>query len=417
MQLPIGFVQQQPPPNFRLTQRSDPPAGSHCFRPHRPPLRPTPPAPVALPSPFGVAAAPDLLPIRLQSTALQFGAQVSLSPFPGISLSASPYAFASAIAHSLLLLLRWLRICKRQSSVASGRRGRGSSLPSGRDSIAAPHGGASRASSATRGDRAADLLPASVFRSDASLDRVRPFLVVDPRDPDLHAFRPATMTMSPNEDVGEIVTFTLFVLAGLVPPFFDFIMEFLLSYSLRMTHLGPNAVITMAVFAHLCEAFVGVVPSVDVFRRFFKLSKIRGSDPGPGSDVVESVLRVAYKLLTDVDLSYDFNYPEGREVRLRASQGRAASWTGGPRPGGGGSSPLGKGKKARSPSPPSFDSVGGAPPPTGGTFRVAALTGESSWKRRRSPSSLAQDSGAPAVATIREAHPQSPQSQRMRVLA
>lgn len=78
---------------------------------------------------------------------------------------------------------------------------------------------------------------------------------------------------------GEIITFAMFVFAGLVPPFSSFFLELLLEYGLRMSHLGPNSVIALAAFAHLCEAFVRVMPSVAVFRRLFKVSRACGGDP------------------------------------------------------------------------------------------------------------------------------------------
>src|SRR3954463_11795484 len=41
------------------------------------------------------------------------------------------------------------------------------------------------------------------------------------------------------------------------------------TYGLHLLDFTPNAVLTMAVFAHLCENFVGVHPNVALFRHFF----------------------------------------------------------------------------------------------------------------------------------------------------
>ena len=41
------------------------------------------------------------------------------------------------------------------------------------------------------------------------------------------------------------------------------------SYGFRLLDFTPNAMTCMAVFAHLCENFVGVAPNVDLFRHFF----------------------------------------------------------------------------------------------------------------------------------------------------
>lgn len=64
-----------------------------------------------------------------------------------------------------------------------------------------------------------------------------------------------------------------------MPSFSAFFLEFLLVYGLRMSHLSPNSVISLAAFAHLCEAFVGAMPSIDIFWRLFKVSWTGGGDP------------------------------------------------------------------------------------------------------------------------------------------
>jgi hypothetical protein len=42
-----------------------------------------------------------------------------------------------------------------------------------------------------------------------------------------------------------------------VSPFFRGLLDF---YSLNLTHLNPNFVLQIAVFVHLCEAFLGIIP-------------------------------------------------------------------------------------------------------------------------------------------------------------
>ena len=55
----------------------------------------------------------------------------------------------------------------------------------------------------------------------------------------------------------EMVTFLPFLLMGLVPPFSPFFMAALEEYGLHMVHLTPNAILTLTLFAHACEVFVG----------------------------------------------------------------------------------------------------------------------------------------------------------------
>ena len=68
---------------------------------------------------------------------------------------------------------------------------------------------------------------------------------------------------------------TLF--AGLVPPFSDFLMAVLETYQIQLLHLHPNSILILSIFAYLCEAYVGVRPSVELFRSFYAL---RSTAPG-----------------------------------------------------------------------------------------------------------------------------------------
>ena len=67
----------------------------------------------------------------------------------------------------------------------------------------------------------------------------------------------------------QVPVFDIFVRMGLVPPFSNFLLEILRAYELRLLHLTPGAILDLSVFAYACEAFVGVMPSVALFRHFF----------------------------------------------------------------------------------------------------------------------------------------------------
>ncbi len=73
---------------------------------------------------------------------------------------------------------------------------------------------------------------------------------------------------------GRSVFFLPFAMAGLVPPFSSFFMDVLEFYDLQMAHLTPNAVMTLGIFAHLCEMFIGVRPSLRLFRWFFTVQSV-----------------------------------------------------------------------------------------------------------------------------------------------
>jgi hypothetical protein len=51
-----------------------------------------------------------------------------------------------------------------------------------------------------------------------------------------------------------------------------FLYAGLSTYSVVLAHLHPNALLAVAIFQHLCEAYVGVRPSVALFCVFFKAS-------------------------------------------------------------------------------------------------------------------------------------------------
>ena len=65
--------------------------------------------------------------------------------------------------------------------------------------------------------------------------------------------------------------------AGLVPPFSDFLLAILEVYQIQLLHLHPNSILILAIFAYLCEAYIGIRPSVALFRSFYSL---RSTAPG-----------------------------------------------------------------------------------------------------------------------------------------
>ena len=62
--------------------------------------------------------------------------------------------------------------------------------------------------------------------------------------------------------------------AGLIPPFFAFFKAVIEHYQIHMLHLDPQSVTLLTVFAFVCEAMVGISPSVALLRHFFSLHLI-----------------------------------------------------------------------------------------------------------------------------------------------
>ena len=71
--------------------------------------------------------------------------------------------------------------------------------------------------------------------------------------------------------VTEVQYFADALWAGLVPPFSAFFNAVLSHYQIHMMHLGPESITLLAFFAFVCEAIVGIPPSVALLRHFFSL--------------------------------------------------------------------------------------------------------------------------------------------------
>ena len=71
--------------------------------------------------------------------------------------------------------------------------------------------------------------------------------------------------------ITEVPYFVDALWAGLIPPFSDFFNAVLSHYQIHMMHLGPDSITLLAVFAFVCEAMVGIIPSVALLRHFFAL--------------------------------------------------------------------------------------------------------------------------------------------------
>nr|CAJ86407.1 OSIGBa0125M19.10 [Oryza sativa] len=122
---------------------------------------------------------------------------------------------------------------------------------------------------------------------------------------------------------GRSVFFLPFAMAGLVPPFSSFFMDVLEFYDLQMAHLTPNAVMTLAIFAHLCEMFIGVRPSLQLFRWFFTVqsvsppSVVGGCYFQPRGPVLNRYIPCALRKKWDDWKSDWFYTPLADEARLR----------------------------------------------------------------------------------------------------
>jgi hypothetical protein len=71
------------------------------------------------------------------------------------------------------------------------------------------------------------------------------------------------------EDTHEAVVYVSFLIHRLalhVSPFFRGLLDF---YDLNLTHLNPNSILQVAIFVHLCEAFLGILPHFGLWRYLY----------------------------------------------------------------------------------------------------------------------------------------------------
>ena len=75
--------------------------------------------------------------------------------------------------------------------------------------------------------------------------------------------------ISPAPQEGEWVIFRSHYLRGLGLPASSFFRSFLEFYGLQLHHLTPNAVVLLPAFVALCEGFLGVLPTLELWGEFF----------------------------------------------------------------------------------------------------------------------------------------------------
>jgi hypothetical protein len=74
----------------------------------------------------------------------------------------------------------------------------------------------------------------------------------------------------PTEDTHESVVYVSLLIRRLaltVSPFFRSLLDF---YDLNLTHLNPNSILQVAIFVHLCEAFLGILPHFGLWRYLYR---------------------------------------------------------------------------------------------------------------------------------------------------
>ena len=73
----------------------------------------------------------------------------------------------------------------------------------------------------------------------------------------------------PAPEEGERVIFRSHLMRGLGLPTSGFFRSFLEFHGLQPHHLTPNTVVLLSAFATLCEGFLGVLPTIELWGKFF----------------------------------------------------------------------------------------------------------------------------------------------------
>jgi hypothetical protein len=82
---------------------------------------------------------------------------------------------------------------------------------------------------------------------------------------------PAAGEDIPTPNTKEIVVFPSFFQPGFGLPTCDFLHGLRDHYKIELVHLNPNSILQIAVFVHLCEAFLGIPPNFPLFKNYFFL--------------------------------------------------------------------------------------------------------------------------------------------------
>ena len=107
----------------------------------------------------------------------------------------------------------------------------------------------------------------SLVHNDEAMDKVRPMLASSFNEWGDTVAWPASRVRVVRAAT-KVLIFIDALWAGMLPPFSAFFNAVLEHYQIHMLHLDPQSVTLLAVFAFVCEAMVGIAPSVALLRHF-----------------------------------------------------------------------------------------------------------------------------------------------------
>ena len=79
-------------------------------------------------------------------------------------------------------------------------------------------------------------------------------------------WRPAAGEDIPTPNTNVIVVLSSFFPCGFGLPTYEFLHDLLHHYQIELVHLNPNSNLQIAIFVHLCEAFLAMPPNFPLFK-------------------------------------------------------------------------------------------------------------------------------------------------------
>lgn len=104
-------------------------------------------------------------------------------------------------------------------------------------------------------------------------------------------WRPSDGESYPNPNPDELVVFEDYFWHGFGIPIHPFLKKLLVYYKISLCNLHPNSIISISIFIHFCEGYLGIYPHFNLFRHFFYLKKKGGSGGSKITDGSYLVLR------------------------------------------------------------------------------------------------------------------------------
>jgi hypothetical protein len=84
-------------------------------------------------------------------------------------------------------------------------------------------------------------------------------------------WHPTTGEDLPTPNMNEFVVFSSFFQRGFSLSAYNFFCGFPDHYQIKLVHLNPNSILQIAIFVHLCEAFLGIPTNFPLFKNYFFL--------------------------------------------------------------------------------------------------------------------------------------------------